>query len=180
VKRGEPHWRVEANEHPIGLKLTRWFEQAAPGPRSGWRFPQRLTRLSSPEKGRADRDRFSLRQHRTKESPASEMPPRAPARSCSDQGKGDAALEAAVATLLNPGRCPRSRTSSAAVVGPPGCDSLSCCVRIESEPRNGPASSGSCRRVRRYSHPAVSTRPRPPGAPANQRRRSSASSRASR
>ena len=73
VKRGEPHWRVEANEHPTGLKLTRWLERAAPGPRSGWRFPQRLTRLSSPEKGRADRDRFSLRQRRTKESPASEM-----------------------------------------------------------------------------------------------------------
>ena len=26
VKRREPHWRVEANEHPIGLKLTRWFK----------------------------------------------------------------------------------------------------------------------------------------------------------
>ena len=28
VKRGEPHWRVDENEHPIGLKLTRSGQRA--------------------------------------------------------------------------------------------------------------------------------------------------------
>ncbi|MCC2653979.1 MAG: uncharacterized protein K0Q60_4145 [Microvirga sp.] len=30
-KRGEPHWRVDENEHPIGLKLTRSGERAIRG-----------------------------------------------------------------------------------------------------------------------------------------------------
>jgi hypothetical protein len=71
VKRGEPHWRVEANEHPIGLKLTRWFEQGSARPAFRLEVPSAAYAAQQPgEEGRADRDRFSLRQRRTKESPA--------------------------------------------------------------------------------------------------------------